>query len=296
MKSMTGFGRGIAHAQGMSLETTIRTLNHRYCQTKIKLSPELYEFESEVRDYLLQRISRGTVELMMKLEYPLSDISRLKVDYVLAREYIYSLQKMRTKIDLPGITIEPSIRLDALLNLDAIWCVQPPEIPPEEMRKLMWESLEIALDAVIEMRSIEGEKLTMVIKTILANIETIVPAIEALAQTQYDIVFERCRSRFEEKFSAAAIDDQRIQEEVHFFCERGDITEELDRLKSHLVATIKEIDEPGPSGRKMEFLIQEMYREANTLGVKAASAEISTHVISLKTDLDKLKEQILNIE
>lgn len=296
MRSMTGFGRGISHSQGISLETTIRTLNNRYCQIKMKLSPELYELENEIRDRIQERISRGIVEVSMKLEYPLTDLSRLKVDHVLAREYVYNLQKMKSKIDLPGLNLDPSIRLDALLQIEPIWNLQTPELHLEELRACLLQSLGTALDGVSEMRDSEGDKLKTIISNLLEEVNGVIPQIEQLAGVQDELIYKRLRQRVEERFPDLNFSDNRLREEVHYYCERSDITEEVERLKAHLGAAFTMIGEAVPIGRKFEFLVQEMHREANTLGVKAASAAISSHVIFLKTQLDRIKEQILNIE
>ncbi|MFC1850056.1 YicC/YloC family endoribonuclease [candidate division CSSED10-310 bacterium] len=296
MKSMTGFGRGLSHSQGISLETTLRSVNHRYCLIKIKIPPELYALENMIRTIALENIARGTVEISMKLEYPQSEVSRLKLDHVLAREYVYHLQKLSSKVDMPGLTMDNAVRLDSLLNLDALWSLETPDLPVDDVKSLLTTSLKEALKSVNLMRQTEGEKLKGIIQELLTEVKKIVAEVEALASHQFDTIRERLQTRIQEKLLDNPINEKRLEEEILYYCEKSDITEEIDRLKTHLQAAFDMCLEDDPVGRKVEFLIQEMFREANTLGVKAASTDISSKVVLLKTLLDKLKEQVQNIE
>ncbi|MBN2384161.1 YicC family protein [bacterium] len=296
MKSMTGFGRAICQEKGMSLETTIRTLNNRYFQMKVRLSPELCDYEAAIREIVQQSISRGTVELTMKLEYPLTDYSRLGLDHGLAREYIYNLKKLTSTIDIPGLEIDKSIRLDTLLGLDNIWTVKSPELISEDLLSLIKTSLDQALVDVIEMRTNEGQKLQAILIEHFTMIQAELPRIESLANQQHDLVYAMLQKRLAEKFGSVPVDQARLAEEVLYYCERSNVVEEVNRLKFHVQAALELCQTEGPLGRKVEFLIQELFREVNTLGVKAASAEVSARVVELKTLLDQLKEQIQNIE
>lgn len=296
MKSMTGFGRGLSHSHGMSLETTIRALNHRHCMIKVKIPPELFELENFIRNTVSQSISRGSVEIYMKLEYPLSEFSRLKLDHVLAREYVYHLQKLSSTIDIPRVTVDNSIRLDSLLNIEAIWSLEAPDFPVEDLKSLIGNSLTEAIQGVQDMREAEGQKLNQIIKNLFSEINQITQEIEDLMQQHQETVVNRLKKKIQERFFEAPVNQMRLEEEVLYYCEKSDITEEIDRLKTHLQAALEACNDNDPVGRKLEFLIQEMHREANTLGVKAASAEISSRVVTLKTLLDKLKEHIHNIE
>lgn len=296
MKSMTGFGRALHQDQGMSCESTVRTLNHRYKQIKLKVSSELYEMEPFIRDIINDRISRGTVDVNIKLDYPLSDLSRLQLDYTLAREYVYHLRKLSSKVDIPGVDLDHKIRLDSLLQLDSIWSLQTPNFPEEELKRLVSASLQKAFDEVDEVRETEGQKLKSIITEQLDGFKKVLPEVVALAEQQSIVITERCQKKLSEKLSDISVDEKRLLEEVHYFCERADITEELDRIQVHLDSAFEILDSDSPIGRRFEFLIQELFREVNTLGVKATLADISTRVIELKTQLDKLKEQLQNIE
>jgi len=296
MKSMTGFGRAICQNKGMSLETAIRTLNNRYFQLKVKLSPELSDFEPTIRERVQQNISRGSVELSMKLEYPLTDHSRLSLDHGLAREYVYNLKKLSSLINIPGIEIDKTIKLDSLLTLENIWTLHAPELVHDDLMTLLTESLDMSLVKVQEMREAEGLKLRGMLLEHFNKIREEIPGIEALAARHNDQVYATLSKRLEEKCGSIPLDSGRLAEEVLYYCEKSNICEELDRLKFHIQSALGMCQEQGAIGRKIEFLVQEMFREVNTLGVKAASAEISTHVVQLKTLLDNLKEQIQNIE
>lgn len=296
MRSMTGFGRGKCNENGMLLTSTIRTLNHRHCQIKIKIPPEIYELETFIRNILKKRLARGTLEVIVKLEYHLNNINRLDIDELLAREYISKLKELKSVGDIDGIVIDDKLQLESFLQLDSIWSLKPPELDMNTLKEIVSIAMDEALNNVIKMREKEGENLRQVIINILKEFRNILPEIRKFASQQQQIVSDRLKLKLAERFPDIKTNNRRLEEEILYYCEKSNITEELDRLKSHIQAAFEMSQDDGAVGRKFEFLTQEMYREINTLGVKAASAQISTLVIQLKTLVETLKEQIQNIE
>lgn len=289
--SMTGFGRGEAVGRGRAFTVEVQSVNHRFLEVRCRVPKRLGGLEPRIQQAIQGRFSRGHFEVLV-LDKDLDGRGRaLKVDVPLAMQYVDALRTLQEALGLPGevtlemltaqrdlITVEESAE-----SLDESWA----ELSP---------ALAKALDALAEMRRREGEALVANLRTHLDEVEaTLLGILErapGLARAQRD----RLRDRVAELLDGRLPDPARLEQEVALLAERGDVAEECDRLGSHLRQFRAALGEPGPQGRRLDFLLQEMQREANTIGSKSADAALAHEVVALKTSIERLREQVQNLE
>jgi uncharacterized protein (TIGR00255 family) len=288
---MTGFGRGEAAGQGRTFTVEVQSVNHRFLEVRSRMPKRLSGLEPRIQQTIQERFSRGHFEVLV-LEKDLDSRSRtLKVDVPLAMQYVDALRTLRQALGLPGeVTLE---MLTA--QRDLIVVEESPESLDETWGELL-PGLTQALDALEEMRRREGEALLANLKMHLDQIEVTLTGIEERAPGLVRIQRDRLRERVAELLDNRLPDPARLEQEVALLVERGDVTEECDRLRSHLAQFRGLLEQPGPQGRKLDFLLQEMHREANTLGAKSADATLAHEVVELKTSIERLREQVQNLE
>lgn len=290
LNSMTGFGKSVLQNNGFSVETEIKSVNSRYLDLSIRMPKPYYKFELDLREQIKKRISRGKiyVTILAKqegIDEELSDIDTNGLDATV---------KLLKKIQKTA-GIEEQIKLEHILNFQNYFMNDTDEANEDEY-KLILESVHKALDSLEDMRKKEGAELVIDFQKRLAIIEDKVTNIEKLSPDSIKEYFNKLKERAV-KLAADLIDNQdRLMQELAFLSEKYDVTEECVRLRSHIkmFKEAMEIDEP--SGRKLNFISQEMNREANTINSKSVSAEISANGISIKEELEKIREQLQNIE
>jgi len=292
MKSMTGYGRGEAAANGCKATVELSAVNRKQAEYAINLPNGLDALESRVRDELAARISRGRVNAKIVCQEGVGGTGGVRVNRELARAYALELGALARELGLEGgVTLEQLLRVPGVL--------QPPEGAEEIERwfPLVQEALGDALAALVGMREAEGRHLEEDLK---GRVETM-RAAAARVRAQAPKVLERYREQLRERIRSAGLelpahDDDRLLKEVVIFADRSDLSEELARLDSHFAQfeTIAKLGEP--VGRALDFLAQEMNREINTIGSKANDAAIAREVVVLKTELEKFREQVQNVE
>jgi uncharacterized protein (TIGR00255 family) len=288
IKSMTGFGRG--ESDGWTTE--IRTVNHRFADIAFRFSRELSSLERRFKEEIKKRVKRGRVEVYCSPENPKSsETSTVVLDEGLA-DQIYQILKglnerygFRQELDLGALVSFREIfkTLNASPDFDRIWTTILP-------------SLETALESLDRMRLLEGENLLQGLKDSLHAMEEVHRKITDAAPQVVESYRERLINRMETLVPGDELDRTRLLQEVALFADRSDITEELTRLKSHIDQFYKAIDGQGSVGRRLEFLLQEMNREVNTIGSKGNDLHISQWVVECKSELEKMREQVQNIE
>ncbi len=293
MKSMTAFGRGEAAGAGCQLTVEIRTLNHRFLDVHLRLPRSLLMLEDRLRQLISSHIARGRVELSVALTYIGQSSRSLVVDAHLLQEAAAILTELQETFGLP----EPW-GWEQLLRFPEVITLQ--ETTPGDTEAL-WSVLSAAghqaLEVVEAMRRREGDYLRGELLTHLQRVLDQVEVIELRASTVPEAYRDKLLARLAQLLPASApVDPQRLAQEVALLADRADITEELARLRSHVEQFQQAMVAAGPCGRKLDFLLQEMNREVNTIGSKATDALISQAVISVKTDLERLREQVQNIE
>ncbi len=287
---MTGFGRGKAESDFFSINVEVKTVNHRFCEMNIRMPRQLLKIEDRMKKKLSQHIRRGRVEVYVSLEGEGVVTRKIQVDWKLLDEYYQFIKQVREKYD-----VEATVTLQDLLSRSELLHIEESEIGNDELENLVLAATEEAAVFLKQMRMAEGEELKKDLLAILAQLEINVLELQKFAPLVVQSFKERLTKRMEE-FVNGQLDETRILTEVAVFADKADINEEVTRLKSHLQQFLQTLDSMEPIGRKLDFIVQEMNREANTIGSKANDSNIAKKVVDIKSLLEKLKEQVQNIE
>lgn len=288
--SMTGFGRSRVISGAFTVNVEIKTVNHRFCECTIRMPRQLLQIEEKIKKRLNQHIRRGRVEVYVAIEGEGAVTRKVNVDWKLVEEYHQFILKLKETYG-----IEEKVLLPDLLNREELIHIEESEVGNEELQNLVLSAIEEAVILLKQMRMTEGEELKKDITANLYQIETVVNELQKFAPLVIQGYQERLTKKMQE-FLNGHIDELRILTEVAIFADKADINEEITRLISHIQQFLQTLEEGEPIGRKLDFLIQEMNREANTIGSKANDSVIAKKVVDIKSLLEKLKEQIQNIE
>ena len=293
LHSMTGFGHATAENDGITIGVEISTLNHRYLDIGIKQPSVLSSFENDARKLLQGRLERGRINVFITCEGELPGVGKLDFDQKLAQQYIDTARAFAKEADL-----KDDLAASSTLRLGALWTLKTPR--PDEMAGL-WELAEEALngavDRLIEMRKTEGANIWEDLSGRIERIKEVIAEIEPRAGALVDEYRERLQDRIASILPAdSEIDEQRVLTEVAVFADKADISEEIARLRSHIQQFEALVQEESNIGRRLDFLIQEMFREISTIGSKARDAQIAHQVVDIKGQLEKMREQIQNVE
>lgn len=291
IKSMTGFGRCELVRDSRKFTVEVKSVNHRYLDVNIRMPKKLNFFESSIRSLLKQYAARGKVDLFISYEDSAQNQVSLKYNEALAAEYLDCFRKMEEQFGL-----ENDIRVFALSRYPEVITMEEQAVDEEELWSLLKETLEGAFTQFVETRITEGENLK---KDLLEKLDGILEDVEAIEKRSPEIVKEY-REKLEEKVQEllgdTQIDENRLATEIVLFADKICTDEELVRLRSHVLHMKATLDEESGIGRKLDFIAQEMNREANTILSKANDLDVSNHAINLKTEIEKIREQIQNIE
>jgi len=290
IRSMTGFGAGRAAQGPEELDVEVRSVNHKFCEVKARLPRELSALESEIARMVKERLARGGVEITVR-RAPGRGTVAPRVDVALAEEYARAFGEIRARLGLPG-----AVALADVIGAEGVVTLEERAVDLEAARAAATAALGQALTALVAMRRREGEALGRDLEGRLAQMEELVARVEALAPQSIEHYRTRLNERIQEVMRGFTPDPARLAQEVALFADRMDVAEEITRLRSHLAQTRALLAGTEPAGRKMEFMVQEMHREANTIGSKSQSAEIATTVVALKAEIERMREQVQNVE
>lgn len=290
MKSMTGFGRASLESNGKNYIIEIKTVNNKYSDITVKSPKRLSFMEDKIRKQIANRITRGKVEVSVSF-FDFSNKSKnVVLNKEIAKEYIKQLREIADENNLSeNISVVEIAKLPDILN--SIDSDNDEEIAGEALK-----CLNMALDSLIEMRKAEGENIK---QDLLVRIERVQNLVDKIAENSKGIVEEyvsKLEKRVKEILKTDVVDENRIAQEAVIYADKTSIEEELTHLNSHIVQFKELVNSDGPVGKKLDFMIQEMNRETNTIGSKAGSGEITKAVIDLKVELEDIREQIQNIE
>src|SRR4051812_429736 len=291
LRSMTGFGSGRARVQDEELTVELKSLNHKFCEVKARLPRELGTLEPMVTKAIKDRLARGAVEVFIKRQTPGAPASAPQVDTALAREYLRALLELARAIGAPE-----QVTLRDVATLPGVLRVEERGVDAESAQRALETALQEALERLTEMRAREGDSIRADLESRLAFLEAGAAKLEALAPRQVAEYQKRLEERIAELARGVAVDPQRLAQEVAYLAERTDVAEEMTRLRSHLGQFRDLIASNEPSGRKMDFLVQEMHREVNTTGSKSQHPEIALNVVAMKAELERIREQVQNVE
>lgn len=290
IKSMTGFGKAEVLSGNGRITVEIRSVNHRYGEIYVKLPRALFPLENEVKKEVAGRLKRGKIEVYIQWDGGLGTGVLPAVNLPLARAYMEAFRTLKSELGLAG---EADLSLIASLR-DIV--ATPESAPSESLLTELLAAVRQAVEGLDAMRSREGAALHDDLKARRENLGRLMDAVRNRAPSVVAEYGERLRERIRLLLSESTLDEARLSQEVAFMADRCDITEELVRMGSHLEQFDNALALTEPVGRKLDFLIQEMNREVNTIGSKASDAEITALVVELKTELEKVREQVQNIE
>ena len=294
VRSMTGFGQAELDTPAGRLRAEVKTVNHRYFVASVRLPPALDRYELQVREWLRAVLPRGHVTLTLRLERPDADGEGpvLGVDEARARQYVRALQTLKERLQLPG---EVDIALvSRFSDLIVPRETEAAEVPVDALR----EVTVAAARACLAMREEEGRRLQADLEARLEAIGAALERVVERAPARLLAERDRLRRAVAELAQDVEVDEERLAREIAYLAERWDISEETVRLRSHIELFRQLMAEPGgePVGKRLGFLAQEMHREANTIGSKANDAPIEHEVVTIKNEIERLREQIENVE
>lgn len=290
VRSMTGFGRGQTNDCGYSVNCEIKGVNHRYFDPFIRISRRYSLLEDRIKEELRKYVSRGRLEININIEKTEESRRNIKVDKDLAIAYYNYLKEIAEKLN-----ISPEIRIVDLFRLPEVFSLKDEEEDLEIVWTVLRQSLDLAMESLVEMRAKEGLNLAEDIRSRNRVILKMVEQLEARSPQVSLEHGERLRTRITE-FMDELVDQQRLLQEIALFAEKSNITEEIVRLKSHGQHLEELMHSEDAVGRKSDFLVQEMFREINTIASKANDLEMNRLVVEVKAELEKIREQLQNIE
>lgn len=290
MRSMTGFGIGEARISNGQLSVELRSVNHKYCDVRVRLSPDLADHAFFVEQLARQRLTRGRFDVSVKLENAAEPSHVL--DTVRARQTYSSLCALRDELD-PG----SHLPFTALLSVPSLFTAVPLG-SPAELRAAIDTALSSAVLALTTMREHEGQAIAAALEGQAESARVLVAHCrqksEQMSALYHSKLTERLRRLLAE--SSVTVDELRLGQEIAILADRSDATEELNRLESHLQHFVKYLHQDEPVGRRLDFLLQEIAREANTLGAKSQDASLAMLVVELKAEIERMREQVQNVE
>lgn len=292
LKSMTGYGKGEASNRGFRIKAELKSVNHRYLDITVKLPRYLIYLEESIKKLIKEKLGRGKVDVFINLDFESISSLEVKVDIPLAMSFKNALSDLKDQLQ-----IEDNIRLGNILSI--------PDVIKTEKRDLdeasVWETLRSAVDSALSqlvvMRESEGQQLKLDMLEKLRTIEDITSEVKIRSP----LVVEEYKRKLNERIASlleepTMIDQDRLAMEVAIYADKSSIDEELTRMNSHIAQFRSIIEEDGAVGRKLDFLIQEFNREVNTIGSKSSDSIIVNKVVELKSEIEKIREQVQNIE
>jgi uncharacterized protein (TIGR00255 family) len=292
IKSMTGYGRYEGFINDIKLTVEIKTVNHRYCELSIRLPRQLMLYEDRIKRQIQEKVHRGRIDVFISFHSDTLAKRKVKLDIELAEAYLSSIQELKDRLHVTG-----DLTVHDLLTLEDLFQVEEDESDVEQFNVPLLTAVMKATDQLLQMRVIEGKALIEDLSHRVSTIRETVKQITEYAPKVKDQYEKRLETRMKDFLQQRAeLDEARLLNEVAVFAEKSNIDEELTRLTSHCdqFTGILALDEP--VGRKLDFLIQEMNREVNTIGSKANDIDISQYVVELKSTIEKMREQVQNIE
>lgn len=289
--SMTGFGRATAEEDGRKLTVELKSVNHRYLDLSFRMSKHIAFVEDALRAYIGSQISRGHLEVTVSYRNYRNDARIITVDTALLAAYLCSARAACSELD-----IEDDLALSSALRLPDVTTITEEDEDREAVTKLALIAAENAICELKSMRKAEGARLSDSLEHCIENVEQIEKIIEERAPVVVEEYREKLRDRIAMLLGDVKLDEARLAVEVAIFADKASIHEEVDRIKSHIKEFYSMLLSSVPVGRRLDFLVQELNREFNTIGSKANDSGIAANVIMAKAEIEKLREQIQNIE
>ena len=291
MRSMTGYGKGTASSAGLTVTAEIKTVNHKFFDWNMKMPKGFLFVEDDAKKAVAGAVSRGHVDLYLTVEKQTAEAGEYRTDAALARMYVDSARQLSETLGVPF-----DITASSLMKNPDIVALSETEIDDETVRKVTLEAVSEAVSALVAMREREGAALAADLSEKLASIEASLEEVKKEAPRAVAEYRRKLRARIDEALGQLPLDEARLATEVALFADKCAIDEEISRLGAHIAAMRALISSHGQVGRKLDFLVQEMNRETNTIGSKANDLAITERVLAMKNDIEKIREQAQNAE
>lgn len=290
-RSMTGFGRCETSVNGREITVEIKSVNHRYFEFNCKTSRGYAFLEEKLKSYVNQKVARGKIDMYISVTEGDTTASSITVNHQLAKSYLDAMRELGSTYSLPD-----DIRISTLARYSDIFTLHKESQDEEQVWLDVVTAVDAALDSFISMREAEGERMK---QDVLSRADTILDIVSKIEERSPQTVAEyenRLKERITELLQGADFDEQRVLTEVAIFADKVSVAEETVRLRSHFEQLNTILDGDGAVGRKIDFIIQEMNREANTIGSKVQDSQLAHMVVDIKAEIEKIREQIQNIE
>lgn len=288
--SMTGFGRAVGEVEGLTVTVEMKSVNHRFSEISVRMSRQFLTIEDKIKKVISKSLHRGRIEVFISVEGDSLTDRTVRVDWSLLDQYMKALTDVKEKY-----TLSDTIKMDHLLKNEDVIYVEESANHSEHVEEKIIQVVKNATEQLVIMRNAEGEQLgkdlNIKLKQLLEHTEQLEQYAPSVVKHYHDKVHKRLQ-----EFVSGTIDENRLIQEAAIFADKVDISEELIRIRSHIRQFSEALLQKGAVGRKLDFLVQELNREANTIGSKANDSEIAKIVVELKSIIEKLKEQVQNIE
>ncbi|WP_335870556.1 YicC/YloC family endoribonuclease [Bacillus sp. 2205SS5-2] len=288
--SMTGFGRSVKSIDNAKVTVEMKSVNHRYNECYIRMPRQLLKMEDKLKKSINQNIKRGKIDVYISIEGNVLVHRKIKVDWDLLNDYTQAIQEIQEKL-----SISTSIQLSDILEKDEVLVIQEVEEENSEIECLVVEATKEAVQNLYIMRKLEGDALYQDLCTYISSFTAILGKVRNLAPTVITQYKEKLESKLQE-LTNGTVDEGRILSEVALFAEKVDIAEEISRLHHHIKQFSDTVKSEEPIGRKLDFILQEMNREVNTMGSKSNDGGLSALVVDSKAIIEKMREQVQNVE
>ncbi len=291
IKSMTGFGRGTLEDENQSFIVEMKSVNHRYCDLNVRMPKSLMILEDKIRKVILQRINRGKVDIIVTQRSSNNFGTKAVLDEKLADSYVECFNRIKEKYN-----IKENIPLSLVAEFPEVITLKKEEEDVEYVWEYLSQALDDALSMLLDMREKEGEKIEKDLSKKCNYILNLLIEVENNSQEVVKDYRNKLSQRLKNLLEEYPVDEGRIEMEVTLFADKSSIDEEIVRLNSHIIQFQKTLTAEEPVGRKLDFILQEMNREANTIASKSTNLNITKSILEIKNEIEKIREQIQNVE
>ncbi len=291
VRSMTGYGRGTASDGNMTVTVELKSVNHRFFECSIKAPRQFSFFEDKLKSYLQSRIARGKVDVFVSFERGAVSTETVTVNEALAESVVNAMRSIAEKYN-----VSDDVSATAVAAVSGVLTVTSGQLDEEATGNIILSAASDAVDAFIAARETEGARLAADVISKSENILQFVEIVEKRSPETVVLYRERLENRIKELLQSASVDEQRVLTETALFADKIAVDEETVRLRSHIAHLNEMFKAAGPIGKKLDFIVQEMNRETNTIGSKCQDIDISHVVVDMKSEIEKIREQIQNIE
>lgn len=291
VRSMTGYGRGEAADEQLSVTVELKSVNHRFFEASVRAPRQFAFLEDKLKAYVQSRVSRGKIDILVSCDFSVADTDKVEVNEGFAASYIAALHSLSEKYGIPDDTAVSNVALNP-----NVFCVTKQKLNEEQVWDLVSAAAKDAVDNFIKEREIEGRRLA---EDVISRTEVILNMVTMIEERSPQTVAEyreRIEKKMRELLGDTSVDEQRLITETAIFADRIAVNEETVRLRSHIAHFSEMCEAGGVIGKKLDFTVQEMNRETNTIGSKCQDIDISHIVVDIKSEIEKIREQIQNIE